>query len=302
VETVKQVRVYHVDAFTDQPFGGNPAGVVPDADGLDETTMQRIARELNLSETAFLLPTDNRDADYRVRYFTPTTEIDFCGHATVGLAWILATEYGWAEKAEQVVFETNKGHIPVAWSKQDGKVKAVTMTQVSPKVRNVDLDLQEAARLAGIPAEQLDDRFPVRLGYTGNWHLLIPVKSRAAIDAAEPRMAELGEMNRLHGISTTHLFTFDSPDGYDLYTRDFAPAVGIPEDPVTGAANGALAGYLVLEGILNPRETHHLTIGQGHAIGRPGTLYVTIRPANPDPVVQVGGSAVMTISGTLNLP
>ncbi|PTM56796.1 PhzF family phenazine biosynthesis protein [Desmospora activa DSM 45169] len=304
VSDVKKIPVYHVDAFTDVPFGGNPAGVVPEADGLTEEEMKNIARELNLSETAFLFSTNRTGIDFRVRYFTPTDEIDFCGHATVGLAWVLAT-YGWQEKAEGIVLETNIGTVPVEFSKEAQSLTAVTMTQVPPKIRDVETEPEEIARLTGISAEALDRRYPIKLAYTGNWHLLVPVKSQREIDTARPQLEELAKLNRAQQASTTHLFTFDTEErGYDLYTRDFAPAVGIAEDPVTGAANGALAGYLLLQGILPLHQEHRLNIAQGHAIGRPGTLVITVAAGSKEtePVIQVGGSAVITIAGTLQLP
>lgn len=298
---MKQISVYHVDAFTERPFEGNPAGVVPDAGSLTLTQMQQIANELNLPESAFLLPPTDPAADYRIRYFTPQQEINFCGHATVGSAWLLATKYGWAEKAEQIVFETNVGLIPVRISSSSDSFRGVTMTQISPEVSGITIEPAEIAELLGIPAEMLDNRFPVKLASTGNWHLVVPVKTHSAIDAANPKLDQLAAFNKKYNISTTHLFTFDGKPGFDLYTRDFAPAIGIAEDPVTGAANGALAGYLILEKILSSEETHKLIIGQGDAIGRPGTLYVTIESSGPDIVVKVGGLAHVTLEGVLRL-
>lgn len=302
---MRNIPVYHVDAFTKVPFGGNPAGVVPEADGLTEKEMKNIARELNLSESAFLFSTNQPGSDFRVRYFTPTNEIDFCGHATVGLSWLLATKYGWMDKAEQIVLESNIGTIPVALSKEKETLTAVTMTQVPPKVKDVQTDSDEIARVIGISTKALDQRYPIKLAYTGNWHLIVPVKSQRDIDTARPQIEELKKLNQSQKASTTHLFTFDTVEqGYDLYTRDFAPAVGIPEDPVTGAANGALAGYLLLEGILSFHRMQRLKIAQGHTIGRPGTLVVTVTkgPNESEPVIQVSGSAVVTIEGTLLLP
>jgi trans-2,3-dihydro-3-hydroxyanthranilate isomerase len=298
---MKQIRVYHIDAFTQNPFEGNPAGVVPDASDLTLAQMQKIANELNLPESAFLLPPTDPKADFRVRYFTPQEEINFCGHATIGSAWLLASEYGWAEKADHIIFETNVGLIPVHWDKHENRVSMVTMTQVAPKVKEVELDKLEIAQLVGIPPDQLDERFPIKLANTGNWHLLVPIKTHQAVDAAKPKWDQLALLNKKYNISTTHLFTFDAKPGFDLYTRDFAPAIGIPEDSVTGAANGALAGYLVLEGIISKEETHRLTIGQGDAIGRPGTLYITCIPTESDIVIKVGGFAHVTLEGTLRL-
>ncbi|WNC16658.1 PhzF family phenazine biosynthesis protein [Brevibacillus brevis] len=298
---MKLVSVYHVDAFTNAPFAGNPAGVVPDAGTLTVPQMQRIANELNLPESAFLMESDRPDADFRIRYFTPATEIDFCGHATVGSTWLLATERGWLEKGRPIVFETNVGLIPVELDSVDGQLRNVTMTQIAPSVREIGVDPEEVARLVGIRAEDMDDRYPMKLASTGGVHLLVPVRTRDAIDRAVPLSSELAALNRKHGITTTHLFTWDAPAGYDLYTRDFAPAIGIPEDPVTGAANGALSGYLALEGMLAKGEVHQLVIGQGHAIGRPGTLHVTVETTGAHPVIRVGGAAHITIAGQLRL-
>lgn len=298
---MNQIRIYHVDAFTQNPFEGNPAGVVPDAGRLTLTQMQKIANQLNLSETAFLLPASDPKADYRVRYFTPQEEINFCGHATVASVWLLANEYGWAERADRLTLETNIGLIPVHWDKYENQIGKVTMTQISPEVKDAPYDKSEIADLIGIDIDQLDERFPIKLAYTGNWTLIVPIKTHQAIDAAKPKMDQLALSNKKFSISNTHLFTFDAKQGFDLYTRDFAPAVGIPEDPVTGAANGALTGYLVLESIISKEKTR-LTIGQGDAVGRPGTLYVTIVPTDSDIVIQVGGFAHVTIEGNLRLP
>ncbi|SFU53514.1 PhzF family phenazine biosynthesis protein [Alicyclobacillus macrosporangiidus] len=306
-----ELSVFHVDAFTDRPFGGNPAGVVPDARGLADAQMQAIARELNLSETAFLVPGEG-EADFSIRYFTPAAEVAFCGHATLGAAWLLATEYGWAERAGQVVFRTPAGIVPVRWEKgADGRVKAAFMEQVRPKVRPTQTDVRAMARLLGLRDEDMDPRYPLRLAYTGNWDLLVPVRTRAAVDRARPDFPALAEANRREGVISTHLFTFDADDpaghpadkpAWDLYTRDFSPAVGVAEDPVTGSASGALGGYLVLEGVLDPARPHELVMAQGDAVGRPGRVIVRIQPGTDGPRVEVGGGAVVTVAGRLRLP
>jgi trans-2,3-dihydro-3-hydroxyanthranilate isomerase len=296
---VKELQVFFVDAFTDQPFGGNAAGVVPDAEHLTDMEMQKIARELNLSETAFILPTLKEGADVQVRYFTPTSEIDFCGHATVALSWILATEYGWLNKTTEIKLATNIGVIPVKWTQSNGVLQSVSMTQVTPKVKDIPLDTKEICTLIGVTEDELDERYPIKLGYTGNWHLLVPMKSRESVDSAVPVMADLTRVNKELGITTTHLFTFDCNEDAMLYTRDFAPAVGIPEDPVTGSANGALVGYLVLEGILDPKKTSHFRIAQGHTMDRPGYLEIEISTNKNVLVISVGGQAVKMMSGTL---
>ncbi len=273
---MRTIRVYHVDAFTDQPFTGNTAGVVLDAEHLSSLEMQQIARELNLSESVFLLPSDQADIDYKVRYFTPTEEIPFCGHATIGLTWLLATELGLSQQQDGVVLGTQAGAIPVVWHQQDGKVQRVEMTQVTPQIQPFTIDLTILSAMIGVPVN--------------------------AIDQANPDLIALSEHNRQHQIATTHLYTFTPDQEYDLYTRDFAPAIGIAEDPVTGAANGALTGFLYLNGIIPQDRTTALQIAQGHAIGRPGLLYVQAIPNGVDtPIIKVAGAATITIRGELSI-
>ncbi|MES1035960.1 PhzF family phenazine biosynthesis protein [Bacillus pumilus] len=298
---MRDIRVYHVDAFTTEKFGGNAAGVVLDGDLLTEDEMQNIAKELNLPESVFLLPAHDKEADYRVKYFTPTDEVNFCGHATVGLTWLLATELGLAKEKTGVVLETKIGNVPVVWHEENGKVIDVEMTQVTPKTRDFMIDLKELSDMLGISCDRIDRSYPIKLANTGNWHLLVPMKHQQDIDQAAPNLAALGKMNKEQNITTTHLYTFHTTKEVDLYTRDFAPGIGIPEDPVTGAANGALAGYLYVEGIISPQETTRLNIAQGDAIGRLGILRITVIPNESKPVIKVAGAAVITIRGVLTI-
>ncbi|MFG3432921.1 PhzF family phenazine biosynthesis protein [Lysinibacillus fusiformis] len=295
----KKIEFFYVDAFTTETFGGNPAGVIPNAENLTDEDMQKIANELNLSETAFLLPTSNADANYKIRYFTPTKEVDFCGHATLGTAWLMATKYNWIDKDDKIVFESNIGLIPVKWLMENNQLTRVSMTQVRPKVKSIDISPAVVANLVGIHETDIDDRYPIKIANTGVPHLMVPVNTRQAIDQAEPNLNELKKMNNDFNISTTHLFTFDTNGQFDIYTRDFCPNIGIDEDPVTGAANGALGGYLYLENILAQQERHQLMIGQGHTINRPGILYVTITPDAENAVIEVAGAAVVSIEGII---
>lgn len=295
-------NIYTVDAFTDQIFGGNAAGVVPKADGLTVEQMQNIAREMNLSETVFIFEPEDTEHDFVARYFTPTCEINFCGHATIALAWIMALEYDWLHKASQITIKTKVGIVPIEWRLKEKQLHSVVMTQVSPKTRDFDYDTGDICRLIGIEPADIEDKYPMKLAYTGNWHMLIPIKTCSAIDQASPLYEELGAYNFQLNVSTTHLFTFDRFDPkYDLYTRDFAPAAGIQEDPVTGAANGALAGYLLLENILDSHKNHKLIIAQGHKVGRPGVLTVDVIVEEGGPVIKVGGKAVVSMQGCINL-
>ncbi|GAE36953.1 PhzF family phenazine biosynthesis protein [Halalkalibacter akibai] len=295
---MKKISIYHVDAFTSVAFGGNPAGVVPDANNLTSEMMQKIAKEVNLSETAFLQTSENSHAaDFRIRYFSPTNEIDFCGHATLATTWILLTELGYNNRSS-ITLETNVGLIEMELSSE-----GIMMTQLSPKLKEINSDLEHIVELVGLRIDDIDQRFACKLSYTGNWHLLVPVKTKEAVDRAKPNFEFLSQHNQMNNICTTHLFTFDSQEeGCLLYTRDFAPAVGILEDPVTGSANGALAGYLYLEGIVPSDRDYKFTIAQGHKLGRPGYVKVEILQGSESAKFKIGGKAVTTIAGIFQIP
>ncbi len=294
---MKKLKIYTVDAFTNQQFNGNPAGVVVDADALTIEEMKLIAKEINLSETAFILSSLN-EAHFKIKYFTPTGEIDFCGHATIALAWVLGSVYNYKDKVKELILDTNIGLIPIDWVIENNILKRIVMTQVTPQIREFNEEPNIIFKLLGLSLDDYDSQYPIKLAYTGNWHLVIPIKTKLAIDNAQPDYEDLTIHNQKLGVSTTHLFTFDTKtDSYLIYTRDFAPAAGVNEDPVTGSANGALAGYLVNELILNEFNTYLIT--QGNSFNRLGLLFVCTKMENKEIKIQIGGSAVVVISGEI---
>jgi PhzF family phenazine biosynthesis protein len=277
---VKSYPVYHVDAFTARPFGGNSAGVVLDADGLDAGRMRQVAAELKHSETAFVF--SSRTADYRLRFFTPAREVDLCGHASVAAAWVLASEGRLRRgRARQ---ETQAGVLEL-----DVARERVMLELPPPRTEAVDVKPDELAAALGV--EALDASRPVQKAYGGNWTLIVPMASEKEINLCQPSFPELAALNLELGVTGTHLFSTEA-DG-TLYARHFAPAVGINEDPVTGTANGALGGYLVLNGLARGPE---FRVRQGDALGRPGELEVWATKKE----VRVGGRAVILSRGTLS--
>ncbi|ERJ11986.1 PhzF family phenazine biosynthesis protein [Haloplasma contractile] len=298
---MKTIKLFTVDAFTTTIFNGNAAGVVLDSDHLETKEMHKIAGEINLSETAFLSKPTTIEADYRIRYFTPTDEIDFCGHATVAASWIIGTESNVTQN-RIVKLETEIGIVPVELHYENETLKSVVMTQVPPQVKELpkEDDYRTILEMSGIKESDYEDRYPIKLAYTGNWDIMIPVKTRQAIDEAVPDFKRLKAHNKKHGIASVHLFTFDTrEDDCLLYTRDFSPAVGIDEDPVTGSANGALAGYLVIEGILEQKQ-NRFKIMQGNSKGRIGTLDISTDVIDGNIRIQVSGSAVRAIVGSIS--
>jgi trans-2,3-dihydro-3-hydroxyanthranilate isomerase len=303
MSSMREVRIYQMDAFTHIPFGGNPAGVVPEADGLTAEEMQKIAREMNCSETAFVMKSDKPGADLRVRFFTPTEEIDLCGHATISTFVVLGMEERFGSKLPQtVVQETNVGLLPVTISRDgEGRIQAF-MTQASPAFKPCDVSRADAANLLGLQEQDIDPNLPIGLAYTGLWDLFVPINGLEPFARMQPDLVGISALNKTMGVASTHCYSLSTatPQAH-LHTRDFSPAVGIPEDPATGTANGALGAFLLHHGVFVPeRENVRLLVEQGFEIDRPSYLQVVVdgEPRSPR-TVRVGGTAVAVLQGVM---
>lgn len=314
---MREVDIYQVDAFTDVPFGGNPAGVVPDATGLSEDAMQKIAREMNLSETAFVVDTRGKGpADFDVRFFTPLSEVDLCGHATIGAFWLLA-EIGMVPLGEgevRVTQSTKAGLLPVdILFGCEGTPARVMMTQAPPKFLG-EISSEEILKLEkilGAPEGSI-------LGFegarpqvvsTGLPDLITPVTSREALLSMRPNMAALTDFCNERKIISVHCFSMETIDpAATVHFRDFSPAVGVPEESATGTASGATGGYLLMNGLVPIQGSiTRIICEQGHILRRPSTIHVEVAvedPENPASVndVRVGGSAVTVITGKIQTP
>ncbi len=281
------IRIKQVDAFASRPFEGNPAGVVTDAAGLTAQQMQAIAKEMNCSETAFVLPSGS--ADLRLRYFTPAQEVDLCGHATIAALHAL--------REEGLVQGTLRAETAVGILELEAGEDMHWMRQDTPRFRPAEESADVICGLLGLDPGDLDPAMPTGIAYTGLWDLLVPVRSLEALRRSQPDMRELARHNRSQGIVSTHLFCRETElPGSTLHTRDFSPAAGVPEDPHTGTASGALGSFLVRAGVLEPGS--HL-FEQGWTVGRPGLIHVEVATAAAG--VRVGGAAVTVISGSIAL-
>ncbi|WP_299335843.1 PhzF family phenazine biosynthesis protein [Haloplanus sp.] len=283
-------RILLIDAFTDEPLTGNPAGVVPDAAGLDADQMGAIAREINASETAFL--TGDDDANRRIRYFTPTQEVDLCGYATVAS---LVHLYEAGALDGEGSLRTNAGVLDV--SIEEG---VAWMAQNDPSVETVDLDYDRAAETLGIDPAALRDvgaDLPAAVASTGLPFLLVPVNFLEHIAGVDPDPDAVADLAAAYGATGVYLFTFDALDAAStLHARMFAPGAGVPEDPVTGTASGACGAYLHAVDAFDDPPTE-MRFEQGHLIDRPGLVRVRV-----DDGVRVGGRAVTALDGTLVVP
>jgi PhzF family phenazine biosynthesis protein len=266
-------------AFSTDPAGGNPAGVVLDASGMSDAEMLAAAAEVGYSETAFVTAADGRTLD--VRYFSPKAEVSFCGHATVATAVALAERTGPGE----LLFRTPAGEVPVTVEAGAGGVPQATMTSVEPHTEPViDAVLTEALAALRWPAADLDPAFPPRIAYAGARHLVLAAADRARLADLDYDFDRLAALMTSLDLTTVQLFWRESATVY--HVRDPFPVGGVVEDPATGAAALALGAYLRE---LGPVPTH-LTLHQGDDLGRPGILHVELRPG--DTRVRVSGAAV----------
>ncbi len=283
-------RTLIVDAFTTEPLKGNPAGVVPNAEGLDAEQMAAMADELGASETAFV--TESDVADRRLRYFTPAGEIDLCGHATIATHASLFLE-GAIEAGPHDV-ETNTGVLDVSI----GENGTVWMGMDDPSVREVDIGRSRVASALGIdPASVVTGELPIAVASTGLPYLIVPVDYLATLGAVDTDHEAIESLTEAVNATGVYAFTLDTLGREStLHGRMFAPREGIPEDPVTGTASAAAGVYLrfaeAFEGM--PEE---MIFEQGHHVDRPGDVRVRVGDA-----VHIGGRAITSLEGELLIP
>lgn len=303
---MKEYRFLQVDVFTDRPFGGNPLAVFPDAEGLTDEEMQQLAREMNLSETAFVLPPRKPEADFRVRIFTPLAEIPFAGHPVVGTHWVLAHlgRLSLHEPVPQVRFELGVGVLPADLHVVAGRVERVVMTQNRPTFQTVLEDVTPLARALGLAPEAITETgLPVQVVSTGLPQMMVPVRSLADVQALSPARQDVAALSRICqplGTDCVLVFTLETErPGSTVHVRMFAPHLGVPEDPATGSANGALGAYLVRhQAVPLTHPTTYVVSKQGAEMNRPSTLYVEVdHTGGQITTVRVGGQVVPVIEG-----
>lgn len=304
-------RFVQFDVFTEKVFCGNPLAVFPEAEGISDERMMQIAREMNLSETVFVLPADKENVLRRLRIYTPMREIPFAGHPIVGTWTALAQENvvplpeggnGW----QRIFHEVGIGVLPVDIEFKDGKPLQVEMTQGKFQILDEIDDGHEQAELAralGLAREDLDESLPIQVITTGLPCLAVPVRSLADLRDIHVNSTLLAEVYQRHGGTGCHAFTRETIEvgAARAHARFFAPADNIPEDPATGSACGALGGYLVHHGGLNlePEDGRYkFVIEQGDFIHRPSRINLTVKgTAGAVEEVKVGGPAVLVARG-----
>jgi trans-2,3-dihydro-3-hydroxyanthranilate isomerase len=305
---VKSHRFLQVDVFTDEPFGGNPLAVFPEAEGLTDQEMQQLAREMNLSETTFVLPPTSPDADFRVRIFTPAAELPFAGHPVVGTHWVLAHlgQVDLRESVTQVRFELGVGVLSADLHAEGDLLERVVMTQDRPAFGATLVDLSDLTLGLGLAPEAIAETgLPVQVVSTGMPQMMVPVRSLAEVQSLGAGHLDVPALNRAcRSVGTECVMVFaletERPET-SVHVRMFAPLLGIPEDPATGSANGALGAYLVRHQALPvTAPTTRFSSEQGAEISRPSQLWIEVDGAAGNPTgVRVGGQAVLIAEGTV---
>jgi trans-2,3-dihydro-3-hydroxyanthranilate isomerase len=300
---------YQVDVFTNLPYHGNAVAVFPHAEGLQTHQMEQIARELNLSETAFVTPSDV--ATRRVRFFTPATEIPFSGHPTLG-TWFILAETGEleldADGVTRVEQDIGAGILPVDIYRAEDKVTRVVMTQARPHFDAIldDFAIDRLEQVIGVPAGEISGASArPQVVSTGMRQLIVPIRKMAALSAAQPHQGHLSAFLQHYQTESVLCYSLEAvhPDR-DAHCRVFAPALRVPEDPVTGSASGALGAFLVANGHGSSEEgIVRMSFEQGLEVGRQGLVNVEVEAdedGNPTDV-RVGGECVLVLEGKVRV-
>lgn len=301
-----EVTFEQVDVFTERPFAGNPLCVVPDGTGLSPEQMQAIAREMNLSETTFVLPPTDPQAAYWMRIFTPAKEIPFAGHPSVGTAYVMASagRFPLREPITRIYQQVGIGTLPLDIEVVNAKPGRVIMTQGKPSFGPVLRDWTPIAEALGVDASTLaNSALPAQVVSTGLAHLMVPLPDLDTAGRLRPNVTLLDALLQTSGALGCFAFCLQAtaPDTL-VHARMFAPGAGVPEDPATGSAAGPLGAYLAVHGIL-PKTQTAFVLEQGIEMGRPSRLWVeVIRDATGMPTtLRVGGTTVPVIRGTIEM-
>ncbi len=289
---MKTLKMKKAHVFAEELYGGNPAGIVFLEEPLSSEEMKLISGILNpVSETVFISLSEK--ADHKFRFFTPVSEIEICGHATIGACFALYGDQGKGKKILNI--ETKMGIFPVTLYFEGGTLSKVMMKQGTPEFGDTLEDSEILAKILGMSSKDLDLSLPIQVVSTGRPKLMVPVVTKKVLNTLNPDFAEMVAF--LHDIKATgiHVFTFETEDTNSLvHCRHFAPTVGVNEDPATGNSNAALGAYLSFYKRL---DTEEFTAEQGYATGRPSKLSVNVDKTG----VYVGGSATMVLEGTVSI-
>lgn len=289
------MKFYIADAFTTSLFGGNPAGVVVLPEGADfpkDEIMVKTAAELRYSETAFVKVLG--DNHFNVRYFTPTDEVDLCGHATIATFYCIQDLI---DKNKPCINHTLAGDLTI--TVEDGFVMMDMATPKTIKTFDKPDEIKAIYEMMGVKYEENQLDLPLTGVSTGLPDLMLPVKDMDQLNALDPDMKALAQFSKDNEFTGVHAFTLNAGDGKTAHARNFAPLYGIDEEAATGTSNGALTYYLYSNKLVSSGDTSHII--QGESMGRPSEIVTTIKEDSGNVNIKVGGKAAILATGEINL-
>lgn len=291
-------RMYILDVFAEQKYAGNQLAVIRDAEGLSGEEMQTICREMNYSESTFVLSDQMSNGGYDVRIFTPGEEVPFAGHPTLGTAFLIQQELI-QQPVEQVILNLKVGQIPVTFSYTEAAQPDILWMKQMPPTFGRTFSAEEMAAVLGIEPRQVDDRFPIQEVSTGLPFVIMPLKDLAAVKQCQTNTKALLKLLETAEAKNVLVFAADTYHREnDLNVRVFTDYLGIPEDPATGSANGCLAGYLAKYRYTGTSQVD-VRVEQGYEIGRQSLLLLRSQDHGETIEVFVGGKVQMIAKGEL---
>jgi trans-2,3-dihydro-3-hydroxyanthranilate isomerase len=293
------MRFLHYDVFTDEPLAGNQLAVFLDGRGVSGERMQRIAREMNFSESTFILPAERPDTDIRMRIFTPGSEMPVAGHPTIGSTFALAEAGVITPGTPRFVFGLGVGPTPVDLDWDGGRLRFAWMTQLTPTFGPPVTERAAVAAAIGLTEADLLPDLPIQTVSCGVPFLYVPLRDEPTVDRAIPDASAFRRLREATGLDLPiFLFAFTHPAA--AHSRMFAPELGIVEDPATGIASGPLGSYLVEHALVAASAAPHIVSMQGVAMGRPSRIHIAIA-GRPGAITQVrvGGHAVLIARGDM---
>lgn len=294
---MEKLTFYILDVFAEKKYAGNQLAVIKDAGALSDSQMQKIAKEMNYSETTFILSEQEQNSGYDARIFTPEIEVPFAGHPTLGTAFVIQQEII-GKPVKAVRLNLKVGQIPVMFNYDGQQAGILWMKQIAP-IFSQTIEPQPISEVLGINESDIDERFPIQEVSTGVFFVIVPLKTLDAVKrsrAVRDKYFKLVENLQAKAILVFCPETYNKKN--DLNARMFCDYYGIAEDPATGSANGCLAGYLAKYRYFGSNQID-IRVEQGYEIGRPSLLYLRAKDKGGKIDVSVGGKVVMVAKGEL---
>lgn len=280
-----KIKVHTLDSFVKTKSGGNPAGVVLEANNLSEDDMENIAKKVGFSETAFVQRSDK--ANFKVRFFTPNNEVNLCGHATIATFFLLTNKR--IIQSGKYMLETKAGILNI----QVKDNRTVFMTQILSQFSE-EINRKEIIECLNISEDQFLSDLPIQIVSTGLRDILVPIKNLKILLSIKPNFNKISDISKKYNVVGFHVFSLETKFGSTAHCRNFAPLFRIPEESATGTSNGALSCYLFKYGKITKAQVGNLIFEQGYSMNKPSEILAKLKiEDNEIKEVQVGGTAIV---------